>query len=157
MPGGVSGILVLYLPLESQCQPCWDLNLLPSLWVGSMVRRSHILSQSCMLPGCAKRVHLLLDVNNSIIVLNTWGRKETFSDISMLTNRCKENQAAFFLLCNCNRIVLVDKVSDIFACVILGKRSRKKKGLSQNPHATLYYTFSSSAGQQPSQEIKAIV
>lgn len=53
-------------------------------------------SQSCMLRGCAEPVHLFLDVNNGITVLNTWGRKETFSDMSMLTNRCKEKQAAFF-------------------------------------------------------------
>lgn len=89
-------------------------------------------------------------------LLNTCVRKEIFSDISALTNRWKEKQAAFFLLCSCHRIVPVDNVSDVSDCVILGKGSRKKKGLSQNPHARLFYTFSSWASHKFSQEIKAV-
>lgn len=83
--------------------------------------------------------------------------EKSFSDISLLTNRSKEKHTAFFLFSNCNRIVLVYKVTGIFTCVILGKHGRRKKGLIQNSHATLTQTFSSSAGQYPSQEIKAIV
>lgn len=118
--------------------------------------KSPVLPQPHILHAHAKPVHLFLEVNNSTKLLNTRVRKETFSDVSMLANRCKEKQAAFSLLCSCHRIVSLDNVSDVSACVILGKHSRKKKGLSQNPHARLFYTFPSWAGHTSSQEIKAV-
>lgn len=165
----VCGLLDMYLDTERHSQLSWNLNQLPSLSVALLWQwkcgRSHIPFQSYTQHGWAEPVRLSVDINNNNIVLNAYRRKETFPNISRLTNRHKEKQTAFyfflfFFLCHlqyCNRIILVVKVTDILACVIIGKHSRKKKVLSQNPHATPFYTLSNSAGQQPAQEIKAIV
>lgn len=87
------------------------------------------------------------------------GAGKRIQAIYLLSNRPKENQNKkfFFVLCNYDRIVFVDKVTDIFVCVVFGKHSGNKKGLRQNLHATPFFTFSSSAGLQPTREIKAIV
>lgn len=132
-----------------------------SLWVGLTAmggqKVSCPLSVSCSCYTAAPNLYIFFGCEQQYHSTEYLREEKTFSDISMLTNRCKEKQVAFFLFSNCNSIVLVYKVTGILTCVILGKHARKKKGLIQNPRATLAWNFSSSAGQQPSQEIKATV
>lgn len=96
----VCGLLDMYLDTERHSQLSWNLNQLPSLSVALLWQwkcgRSHIPFQSYTQHGWAEPVRLSVDINNNNIVLNAYRRKETFPNISRLTNRHKEKQTAFY-------------------------------------------------------------